>query len=347
MADNGDDDLWESADSWKAAAIAFAIGTPCVCGFFFPWIYAATTDGRMLQRVQIVGGLAAFGIAMVTFSTVVWRGLISTQQAKLQRIQIDKLSAQIAATDVSNLASLLQKGAELIAEIDKPARVAAGIASLRAVGEGSDDQFGVQAMDILADYVQQRQAGVFSDQVGMSAINALELIHRKTKRFANRNLVFDFDTELYDPEDDVRFELITGVFKVTYTGGYFEGIELTPSSVGSTTFRFHDVRILEGHVDFRCAEMTKCFIKGAAIVRFDSRRMLNNQLVGCDFSGCQIDSANLFPDLRENRNWFSKDRPPQSDIKDMDWSTKLFAGWPVEDVEELEDDDSIFSSSTS
>lgn len=345
MNENKDEEFWESAENWKAGAIAFAIGTPIVCAFFAKWVYSAQSDLVMLQRFQIVGGVAAFGVALITFCSVIWRGIISTQQAKLQRLQIDKLSAQIAATEISNLAALLQKGAELIAEIDKPPRVAAGIASLRAVSEGPDDQFGVQAMDIIADYIQQRHGNAFSDEVGKAAINALSLAHRKTKRLANRTLYFNFDHEpnhpdYNEPDEEVRFELVTGVFKAYYSGGYFDGIELTPAEVGTSTFQFHGVRLLEGYVDFFCADMTKCLIRDAAIVRFDPRRLYNNKLVKCDFSGCQVNSPHSFPDLRGGKNWFDKNRPPTSDMPDFDWSTRLLVGRPVE--EEESGDDSIF-----
>ncbi|RVD14254.1 MAG: hypothetical protein EOS73_16115 [Mesorhizobium sp.] len=328
------DDLWFQIAITVAALVFFSVAIGTLIALF------AGSTAAIGERIDIVYKLGLIGAGLITFCTVVWRGLLATQQVDAQRRQLDKLSAQIVATENSNLAALLQKGAELIAEADKPARVAAGIASLRAVGEGTDNQFGVQAMDILADYIQQRQNGVFSDQVGMSAITALELIHKKSKRFANRTLNFHFETEHYDPEDDVRFELISGVLGVNYTGGYFSGIELTPSEAGATNYRFDHVRIFEGHVDFWCADMRNCFVKDAAILRIDGRRIYGSELVGCDFSDCKVTSPHNFPDLREGKNWFNPNRPPRSDIPDMDWSTKLHAGRPDDDDETV--DDSIF-----
>lgn len=342
MPESNDEELWESAENWKAAAIAIAVITPCACSFFLHWIFAAPNDAAMLQRVQMVGAVAAFAVALITFCTVVWRGVISTQQAKLQRLQIDKLSTQIAATEVSNLATLLQKGAELIAEVDKPARVAAGIASLRAVGEGTDEQFGVQAMEIIADYIQQRGTNVFSDQIGMSATMALALIHEKTNRIANRIIEFEFDPEYHDPEEDVRLQLVTGVVKVRYYGGYFDGIELTEKISGRTQFKFDNVRFLEGYVDFRCGEMVKCNFNGISVIRFDSRWAHYSEFVDCNFSDCQVNSPHTFPDLRGGKNWFYKTHPPVSNMVDMNWGRKLHIGRPTSEQAET-DDDTIFT----
>lgn len=328
------DDLWFQVAITVAVLVFFSVGIGTLIALF-----AGSTDA-IGARIDIVYKLGLIGAGLITFCTVVWRGLLATQQVDAQRKQLEKLSAQIVATENSNLAALLQKGAELIAETDKPARVTAGIASLRAVGEGPDDKFAVQAMDILADYIQQRHLRVFSDQVGRSAINALAIVHYKTKRVSTRSLDFTFDPEHEDPENDVRFDVIAGVTKITYRGGYFEGSELTEAAFGGAIVDLNRVRINEGHVDFRCVNLTRCFLREVSILRFDLRWMYNSELTDCDFSDCDVYTPFLFPDLRAGRNYYRPFHEPKSDMLDMDWSTVLHEGQPL--AEEVDQDESIF-----
>lgn len=330
-----------TASSWRGLAIGVAVVTLVSAAFTVPWILSANTDPLMLTRVQIVGAGMAVGLAIVTFCTVIWRGMISAAQAELQRLQIDKVSQQIVAAESSNLATLLHKGAELIADKEHPSRIAAGIASLRAVGEGSDDMFANQAMDILADYIERSGANVFKEPLGRSALDALRIVSDRTGRVATRPVRFLYDREYQEPDEEVRFELVEGARDVYYRGGYFEGLVLTDDVVGATRFHFTEVGIIEGMVDLSCAKFTSCFIRDALILRYDVRRVPGTEFMGCDFSGCIINNPQTFFDLRTGGNWFAKERPPISDLPDLDWSKFLHVGKPVPEPDP-EDDDSIF-----
>lgn len=327
MAERDDENLWETAQTWQALAIAAAIITPVACLFFLPWILEAGNDEAMLRRVQIAGSVAALGATLVTFCTVVWRGLISTQQARLQRLQIDKLTDQIAATERNNLASLLQKGAELIAEHEKPAKVAAGIASLRAVGEGVEDKFAIQAMDILADYLVGREEAIFNNgTLAIAVINALELIWRQTGRLSNRvlNLTYDGQAE--------HFHLVIGVKEVAYRESDFYGIELTAEAKGKTFVRFEKCTVFESEIDLGLARFVGVAFRDCVVTGFNAlKRRQQVHFHDCDFSKCEVENAEHFPDLRQYGCYYLDEWPPLGAPPGFDWSTRLHVGRPVKE----------------
>ncbi|TPN86396.1 hypothetical protein FJ987_09530 [Mesorhizobium sp. CU2] len=332
MAEHNDENLWETAQTWRALAIAAAVITPIACLFFLPWILQADGDDAMLRRVQMAGAAAAIGATLVTFCTVVWRGLISTQQARLQRLQIDKLSDQIAATERNNLASLLQKGAELIAEHEKPAKVAAGIASLRAVGEGADDKFAIQAMDILADYLVGREEEIFGNQtLAIAAINALALIWQQTGRLSNRVLNLSYEGLVE------HFHLVVGVKEVAYREGDFFGVELVaPEVKGKTFVRFEQCTLEESAVDLRLGRFEQVAFRDCVVAGFNARgRRQHVHFHDCDFSKCEVQNAEVFPDLRQYGCYYLDKWPPIGAPEGFDWSAKLHVGKPATVDEEL------------
>lgn len=327
MAEPSDENLFATAQTWQALAIAAAIITPIACLFFLPWILQAGDDEAMLRRVQMAGAGAAIGATLVTFCTVVWRGLISTQQARLQRLQIDKLSDQIAATERNNLASLLQKGAELIAEHEKPAKVAAGIASLRAVGEGAEDKFAVQAMDILADYLVGRAEEIFDNKtLAIAAVDALRLIGQQTGRLSTRvlNLTYDGQVE--------HFHLVTGVREVAYRRGDFYGVELTPESRGKTFVRFEMCTIQESEIDLGLGRFEGVAFRDCVITTFNAlRRRQHVHFHDCDFSKCNVQNVEHLPDLRPYGCYYLAQWPPIGAPPDFDWSARLHEGKPADE----------------
>ncbi|TPN43587.1 MULTISPECIES: hypothetical protein [unclassified Mesorhizobium] len=327
MAENSDQELWESADGWKAAAIALAIGTPCVCAFFFPWVYASASDGQMLQRVQIVGSLAAFGVALVTFCTVVWRGLISTQQAKLQRLQIDKLSIQIAATDENNLAALLQKGAELIADVTKPGPVGAGLATLQAVVTAPNAKFAIEAMNLVADYIQTHhsfaQTGV-AYQSAAAVLQAGEKIQRKSDR------ILRFEESQDDEWEFAWWYPIHGVRKVIYRGGHIFPADF-PTNVARNA-RFEKVAFVGGGVSID-GRFVGCSFERCRIEQISERdAFVRGKFKDCDFSGAKLSffHEDDLRDLQLGRNYFLPTSPPVFD-GEVDWTVWLNTEAPPDD----------------
>ncbi|MER8925809.1 hypothetical protein [Mesorhizobium sp. M0859] len=336
----------KSEPFWLAAA--FVTGLSVI---FMTLVAAANavftlTGTELADRVDVIYKLALIGVGVVTFCTVVWRGLISARQADAQRDQIAKLAEQSRASERSNLAGLLQKGAELIAEKDHPARVAAGIASLQAVGEGSEDRYGTQAMEILADYLEGLGSRAFTSPLGKSAINALADITKRTNRWAARTISFSNDPEDYDPEYDFRFSAITGVFEVHYGGGSFLSEEFSAKTTSPTGYRFDRTTFDECEINMRCGQWDRCTFETVKFTVADFRRSTKGTYENCDFSGCSVFAPETFPDLRAGRNWCDPKNPPvfSRGAKDFDWTHKLDTA-PTADFIDDDDDGSLFGPS--
>lgn len=267
------------------------------------------------QRVDTIYKLALIGVGVVTFCTVTWRGLISTRQTNLQRQQIERLSRQIEATEENNLAQLLQKGAELIAEKGKSAHVAAGLATLRAVAVAKNGMFAVEAMNLVADFIQDD----CSDDIGSNYFrSASEVLASGAKhgRIADRDLTLKHRENGRWPN-----RLITGVRNVRYSGGKFAGNALEELEDRNTNYTFIEVRVEGGVIDvgfyfFRC-QFVKCAI--SRVLFAENRRSAFSE---CDFSGTAIERAENMPDLRPGQNFYRASSPPVPD-KEIDLTAKL------------------------
>ncbi|TPK38681.1 hypothetical protein [Mesorhizobium sp. B2-5-3] len=323
MAEDKDDEVWKSAESWKAGAVAIAVITPVVSAFSFPWIWAAATDESMLHRVQIVGAGAAFGIALITFCTVVWRGTIATQQAKLQRIQIDRLSAQIAATDENNTALRLQKGAELLGEHGKRSHISAGLMTLQAVATAPKSPFAVEAMNLIADFIDERGKTSHSDTGVQLAITALEKAWRATNLIAERELGFEMATIDDGTPKITNWRIVRGAISASYDEGTFRranNITEQDASIYFLECRFISSTLRVDGNFFKC-KFNLCRINSIDHVT-------SHEFVKCDFSGALI-SSSVVPDLREGRNWFDPENPPiAADGRAVDWSQHFHMGKP-------------------
>lgn len=325
-ADNGESNAWATADNYKSAAIAMAIITPTVAAFALPWVFAAADDATLLQRVQIVGAGVAVGLALVTFATVLWRGTIATEQANLQRIQIVKLAEQMAAANERNLADLLQRGAELLAERQKPAHVAAGIAILQSVAVSDSGTFAIEAMDLLADFVAVEYTKADKMSVSLvSAAQAMKMGARK-KRYSRREIRLELNRG-----DEWRVPIV-GVRRVIYKGGavydgFLDGMANFDTKYIFQESEFHNCEVGLTN-DFR-----NCYFEGCRI-RFvqDMILFLGNKLKNCDLSGAWIRSADDFHQLELlDGNWFDPTDPPICERGAVVWSESLTTTRPDDD----------------
>lgn len=320
---------------WLAAA--FVSGVLVVATTSIAALIALfTLSGSLLsERVDVIYKLALIGVGAVTFCTVVWRGLISTRQAdaqlratSLQREQIDKLALQIAATEETTLADLLQQGAELIGESSKKPHVAAGIAILQSVLEAPNRKFASQAMNLLADFVQDNYTYGTPDNLIGAAIAALGQ-GATLDRYSSRRLSFDARSLSVEQSREDEWKMISGVAAVRYLGGVWEGSERSALNA-KTKFSFIEVRIESADIDvrkhmFRGCHFERCEIRGISAVV--AKR---NQFESCDFSGAEIQTGSGFPDLRDQGNHYFAENPPQGRIR-THWSTVLNVIEPMPD----------------
>jgi hypothetical protein len=333
---------WEREDTWQSLAIAAAV--ILLIGFVAAsvWVIIAPDDRARLLRVQISAPFGVLGGAVVTFCTIVWRGLISKRQAdaqikatNLQREQIDKLALQIAATDENNLAELLQKGAQLISAGTKKAHVAAGIAVLQSVVEAQNPKFASQAMNLLADFVQENYR---YGEPGNSEGAAMAALARGAEldRTSTRRLVFDARERPRSQIETEEWILITGVLRVRYLGGRCEGLQ-DRDMESKTKYSFSEVEFDHGDIDLRIAQFRNCSFNRCGILGGTSASIKRNQFDSCDFSGAKIRPANGFPDLSSGGNYYEFDTPPQGNIRG-DWASFFNVIMPMPDDTEDENE---------
>ncbi|MGN6144742.1 MAG: hypothetical protein ACTHOP_14250 [Mesorhizobium sp.] len=281
----------------------------------------------LTERVDVIYKLALIGVGIVTFCTVVWRGLITTRQADaqlhatiLQREQIDKLALQIAATEENTLADLLQRGAQLIAESAKKAHMAAGVAILQSVAEAPNAKFAIQAMNLLADFVQDNYKLGISDVIAEGAISSL-----KAGAFLERNStrVLKFDARpIKATSNDGTWRIISGVKAVRYLGGAIDYVESSELS-RKTRYFFTETRIENSNLNLKKSTFNKCVFDSCEILVATGLSIKRNTFEDCDFSGAVIDNPTGFVDLRSGGNFYNIGEEPKTKMRPPKWPEVL------------------------
>jgi len=345
-------EAWERESTWQSLAIALALGSIAISPFVVAWVFNVDNDMDRLTRVQIAAPLGVIIVAAITFCTVVWRGLISARQAdlqldatNLQRQQIDKLSLQIAASEENNLATFLQKGAELLAQ-EQGAHNAAGIATLGTVATAGNEKFAIQALNLVADFVQQNYTDEIQVNNCKAAIGVL-LAGSNLGRSSDRELVFKNEQKQrfrYPFVDETITGIeILGVRSVTIEGGDYLTVPVEALQKSRTPYRFVNMAIGSGTYSIRrfMGPHSRDFRANFANCAFDSCRirrwiglMESSTYSNCNFSGCKVLRAEEFPDLRQHGNFYVADDPPIAD-SDVDWKTVLLEGRPNLKVKSL------------
>ena len=146
--------------------------------------------------------------------------MITSTQADLQRIQIEKLSEQIVVKDRENLAALFHKGAEMIAA-GNAASIAAGISTLQIVATGPDEDFAMQAMNIITDHIEEGGTAYLKQQRSQNAVATLNRASREMGRHGQRNIKFEFPADA--PNELFGVAVPFGAGRVEVINASFDG----------------------------------------------------------------------------------------------------------------------------
>jgi hypothetical protein len=296
---------------WYLGAVVSAFLTAAAFALGFIWIFSDGFDPT--SDVPLAQALSPFGVAffgLVTFCTVGWRGSINARQ--------------VDQSEREGRAKLLQEGAKLLGEKENPSHVSAGVATLELLITGPDSKLAVQAMNLVADYIQGEMATShdhrFRDETFAALANGAKL-----GREASRTLRFSAPMN----SEQVRLEQwqpLLGVRRVDYIGGTAEG-GLFGEFVDATSFTYSGVRIEffeKVRVSYRFRD---CWFAYCDIAAIDDR--FNDDIEAsryshCDFSGCSFGKRDLIPDFRPGNSYFSSRRPPISDKHpSIDWENHL------------------------
>lgn len=318
---------------WLAAALVTAV----IVGATTIWAailsFFAFEPQQLNANVDVIYKLGLIGVGVVTFCTVVWRGLITSRQADAQRDQLEKLSEQIAATETTNRANLFHKGAEFLAEEDKPARVAAGIAMLSAVGRARDPLFSVQVLDLLADFVQAKGPPAWRDNLGLSAMDALEQVSAICGQTSSRVLEFSLPEADRDwlEARNIFLRLLIGPKRSLYSHMRFNFVDVNEFTAGQTDQVFAHCLFLGGSFDFTYGNFRECEFHQSRVHVYGRGPGLKGEFYKCDFSGCRFDyHPETLSDFSLNENYFDPDNPPICTVSDrqFDWSRKFVVSRP-------------------
>lgn len=299
-----------SEDDWYVLAIVFSILTFVAAGFALWWIFHGINPDGISERATIAGMIVTFGGVVTTFCTVAWRGMITTRQADVSIQQIAETRRQIAVTEENNLATNLQKGAELIAEEGNEPKASAGIAMLHAVINSRSELFASVAQSLLLTYVNKNGASNHRSQLVKQCINSLNILDERFKVNANEQFSFsaldDSSNHLYD---GVEWVLLQGAKVVEYEGG---------------NIRLQEIKVKEGkNAFFESVRFTNCIIQDTDTMYFNNCRfrrckfisinnnsLEDNNFINCNFSGTKIYGNSMLVSLLKGGNYYySNDQP--------------------------------------
>lgn len=279
---------------WRAFSIASAILTGVFVAGAFAWIFADGFDGA--TDPQLAQTLSPFGVAffaIVTFCTACWRGSINVRQA-------DQAERELRA-------KLLQEGAKLMGEDDKPSQIGAGIASLEILVTGNDENMAVQAMNLLVDYIQRSGDVTSEDRLTVAASAALRNGVR-LNRFSERNIKF---TDTTNESVQKAWQIVPGVNFARYFNGTFLGLGddyfIAPEKSHFLACSIRGVgRPLHVNLHFSDCVFDTCSIGSFKLYEHCGTHHFSN----CDFSGCIFDSVSELQMAAGDGNFFYSDEPP-------------------------------------
>lgn len=304
-----------AAETWFALAIASFTLTLLAFVCFGLWVFSG--DGAlMLQSSQTFTPFGAGLIAAVTFFTVAWRGVLNTRQLEYQAAQLAHQAEQLAqsrrqndANDDANLAKLLQEGAKLLGERENQAHLLAGITSLHSLIVEPKHRYGVQAMDLLADFVS------FAYDV-VSVESALNAAVRSLAEGEVLGLRSNVGVRFRSDDANRRWFPVRGLAYAEYSGG-----RITHSRDEFMTM--HETTVFNGVYFENCIisdykNFRHCTFENCDIVEFSGTRLPDNRFLMCDFSNACI-SHPFFDEvyrLGEGSadNYFHHQQPPNGEM---------------------------------
>ncbi len=308
---------------WYAISVSLVVIGLVLAAFAASWILTAASIDDMKDRVQIVAPFGTIFLALITFCTVAWRGMVTSRQADQQKRQND-------ANDEANYAKLLQEAAKLIAEKDKQPQVVAGISTLEILISEPKQRFGTEAMDLLADLIMETYGGARLNRVNRAVIRALELGDSKGLMSRSDGI---FRRPTAKEKNRGAWVFIPGLKSLSFTGGTLS--EKVFMQARRLIKQLDEVSIEGGIYDFNIKYRGCSFYKTSVSEIYDFD-LENNNFRRCDFSGAII-KAIFLPmaglDMRAGFNFYEEGNPP------VDENGKSMADSFVTKAEMIEDEE--------
>ncbi|WP_404862088.1 hypothetical protein [Georhizobium sp. MAB10] len=302
--------------TWEAIALASAVMLIVWMFIAAGWIILAGEIELAQKRTAVAAAFVTAGAAVVTFCTVIWRGKINERQTNTAR-------DQLRATEEANWAKLLQDGAALVFD-SQTGKQSAGLASLEAVVQTQHRLFAKQAMNLIADYLEQVHPTDHRSPLAIAAIDALGSGHSLGFQAA-RSLKFEGPNK-----DNKRFAPrsiwvpILGVRLVRYYGGRMD-TQYPHFNEACRHSTFEKVYFSKASIK-DMSDFESCFFRNCKIEEI-GYMIQENTFQSCDFSGAVnfgIESIDDMPDLRPRNNFYWSDRPPIG-VTEIDWASRIIS----------------------
>ncbi|WP_153005277.1 hypothetical protein [Aureimonas ureilytica] len=299
-----DENFWLKVSMVSAASLLALFIVVCASAYL-----SANTNRELTRSIDSIYKIGILGIATVTFSTVIWRGLVSTRQVESQvkatnhqAHQIELVRKQNERGQRNELASLLQKGAELLSSEQTTDR-SAGLATLHAVA-ASNQEFSKQAMNILAEQLEKVAKEDYNSREYKNITEAMQDVYDKCSITADYSIAFEA------PNDETKWSIVKGISRIKYTNGYFRLTREESEAVFlGTNVRFVGVRFESGTHAVTYLKYKNCRIRGAKIIFYTQAPVERNIFEMCDFSGCKV-TIRSSKNITGRDNYYYEDTPP-------------------------------------
>lgn len=298
----------KSIDFWYHTSVGLAIVAAAAILPVIYYIFSAAGNSALVdERVKLTTALGTSLGVLLTFSTVVWRGLVGEAQANEQKRAND-------AKEEDNRSILFHKGLELISQGDtQGTNVAAGITTLELVASVKASQFSQLSTDALADYIIKN----FKDE---SRTQSVQLAHRALQRGIKRGTRSNRDFIITYSNPHEKHTAFFGFRSVTYQGGYFAD-NLRTVEYDQETFQFNRVKFERLKFGKYSAEFDECSFYKCSFSTIDLHDILFNEFELCNFSNSSITSSaddidHISPDMSVNLReslvncYFHQGQPP-------------------------------------
>jgi hypothetical protein len=262
---------FQQEENWLAISITLAIIAAVLGGFGLLWIFDLGPIEKIDDRIKVATLVGTGLLALITYSTVVWRGLVGARQANEQKRTNDEKGEE-------NIARLLLDGAELIGEKDY-AKAAAGIAALELVVVKSIGDFGSSAMNILADFIVREITLSSSTKNHTAARKAME-------KGAKRGNLSDRELEIKKSKNDEHV-IYYGFKSVIYSNDRLFQASDVSIDLNQTSI-FSRVNLVLCEINISKFEFYDCLFYRCSISNIDTDTLSANTYNRCNFSGATI-----------------------------------------------------------
>lgn len=258
-------------ENWLAISITLAIIAAVLGGFGLLWILDLGPIEKIDDRIKVATLVGTGLLALITYSTVVWRGLVGARQANEQKRAND-------AKDQENTAQLLLDGAKLLSDA-KNAHVAAGIAALELVVRSHHASLGLTAMNILADFIIKN----IDKATRWHLTNAARVaMHVGSKLYrSKRSLV------VVNPENDHVNQIFHGFQHVTYINGAF-GIDDIYARQAAGRASFKSATIIGGRQLKKINNFSGCIFFHVKFELLTTEDIVKNKFIHCSLTGTKL-----------------------------------------------------------